>query len=246
MELFEKYCFPSVMAQDSDDFEWILLMDAGTPQWCIDRMDALKKICAGMKTVYVSRENSRHFAAVFKEAVSGMKGDCERVITTYLDNDDAISRSFVREVRSAADKVRNGTVISFFRGYQYFCDIRMATMVEYPNNHFISLVESAEDPRTVFGYGSHISIDRLLAVRMIDRPGWIEVVHGNNVDNDVKMTIHTTLVSDTESLAGEFGPSFVLDEHPMRLFLCGWVPKMLRHASVRVKQKLKGGRDWWN
>lgn len=245
MTLFERYCYPSVMAQDCKDFEWVLLMDEKTPRWCVDRMEELKEGCPQMRPVFVRRTHTRQFVPVFREVVMRDIGETDRVITTYLDNDDAISRTFISEVQSAAENVPDDTVISFERGYQYFCDIRMSTVVEYPDNHFISLVESSADLRTVYGYGSHISIGDRLAVMHIPKPGWVEVVHAGNVDNDVKMTIHTSLVTDPGTLVGEFGPSLVLDSHPRRRFVTGWIPMMLRHAFIRAKQRIKG-RDWWN
>ncbi|MBY8850425.1 putative rhamnosyl transferase, partial [Saccharothrix sp. MB29] len=38
--LFERYCLPSVAAQTSSDFRWLIYFDPESPQWLKDRIAA--------------------------------------------------------------------------------------------------------------------------------------------------------------------------------------------------------------
>lgn len=82
------------------------------------------------------------------------------MITTYLDNDDALNVDFVADVQAKACEVEDNTFICYPDGVQYFAGMNMLLKVHYPANHFISLVERYEDDavKTVYGYGSHAYI----------------------------------------------------------------------------------------
>lgn len=246
MDLFERYCAPSIAAQTCKDFEWILLMDERTPDWCRERIAKLRDSIPQISPVYVERSRSRQFPMVFCEEVRKRSRDAGRVITTYLDNDDAIAFDFVEDVHRMASQADCNTIISFVRGFQYFSDIRFATEILYPNNHFISLVEDAGSCRTVYGYGSHISLGKVscLKIMEVDTPKWSEVIHSQNVDNDVKMTFHTGICKDLSQLTRLFGHHFELDNHYFGKFFRCWLPAALRHSYIRMKQKLTG-RNWW-
>lgn len=145
----------------------------------------------------------------------------DRCLTTYLDNDDELMPDFVERVQFWATRVKPGTFVSFDYGYQEFVEINLRTRIYYPNNHFITLVEEVNDsqivsfsenqfirffdnqvpqfPKTCYGYGSHFLLEKRGAApvfHVTDRrhPMWTEVIHGHNVDNDVKMTLDTKVV----------------------------------------------------
>ena len=42
-DLFERYCFPSLRAQSCQDFRWLVLLDARTPESFRERMESLRK-----------------------------------------------------------------------------------------------------------------------------------------------------------------------------------------------------------
>jgi hypothetical protein len=103
------------------------------------------------------------------------------LVTTTLDSDDALARSFVGQVRSQARDVEF-ELINFVEGLRlvertgalYHCRLR--------SNPFITAVEKLEQAKTIWGYLPHATIlERVREVRdVISDPLWLQVVHGGN------------------------------------------------------------------
>lgn len=210
LSLFETYCLPSVMAQSNRDFEWILLVSqikGVDDDWLKAKLHEYKERCPQIKIVGVKPEASWKFAYVFREAVK--KRLVERgakagniCLTTYFDNDDVLAEDYTARVQDLSATLRKNTFISFDYGYQYFTELDVKTRIKYPNNHFMTLVEGLDDVKTCYGYGSHFLLEekhlaRVHHIKNKKHPMWTEVIHESNVDNDVKMTFDTKIVSGT-------------------------------------------------
>lgn len=99
--LFEKYCLPSVRNQTCQAFIWIVLFDSKTPEMYKKRIDEYKKTCPQMISVFVEPQNGRYFAEIFRREIV-KRLDAKRVVSTYLDNDDALHMGFVEELQQRA------------------------------------------------------------------------------------------------------------------------------------------------
>ncbi len=231
--LFETYCLPSVIGQTCHDFSWILLTDEDTPTVYREKIKSYRISCPQIRIVGVRAEYAFRFADIFRQVVQAdllkeawNEGDL--CLTTYLDNDDCIARTFVEKVQAEclsfhlqSDEKR---FLSFDYGLQLFTDMEhLTTRVFYPNNHFLTLAErlslndtpsetshcSLPSIRTCYGYGSHFLLEKqgiadVYHVRDKRQPMWIEVIHEENVDNDVKMTFNTHLINDKDLLHRDF------------------------------------------
>ena len=232
MRLFETYCLPSVIGQTCQEFQWILLVDEDTPAGCRERIKAYRADCPQMRFVGVKAEYAFRFADIFRQVVTAdlrKKGwnDGDLCLTTYLDNDDCIARTFVERVQAECMDFRlmpdGKRFLSFDYGLQLFTDMgHLATRIFYPNNHFLTLAEclppysdaSPASPlsslRTCYGYGSHFLLEKRgwaevhHIIKDKKHPMWVEVIHEENVDNDVKMTLDTHLVNDSDLLRHDF------------------------------------------
>lgn len=246
--LFERYCLPSVAGQTCKDFIWILLMDNESPQWLIDRSKQWREICPQIKFIGVSPDNSRRFAGVFKYVINQLRTNKEeRCITTYFDNDDALSCDFVADVQQRLSNAKSDTVLSYIHGLQFFTELGIATKILFKHNHFLTLVEDGEEVKTIFGYGGHYYIWKQKELQLIYvdpvHPMWMEVVHEGNVDNDIWMTYDTRLVS-TDPI-GRFSFKDVhYSKSPYSVFIFRFIPRSVRIFFVHVKHKLFG-HDWW-
>ncbi len=95
--LFETYCMPSVLGQTNRSFQWLVLFDEHTPEPFRGRIDchvtegAYHAVWMSSFDLDVIKANVRRF----------ISPDASHVITTRLDNDDAISRHFVARVQNA-------------------------------------------------------------------------------------------------------------------------------------------------
>lgn len=252
--LFEKYCLPSIKNQMCQEFEWIVLFDSTTPERFKEKINTYQKECPQFIPVFVEPENGRYFAEIFREQIvkrlcskENQNENEKRLLTTYLDNDDALNVRFVEDLQQRALSAADGTFFYYDEGYQLYIDYNYMMMIHYPKNHFVSVVENG-NPTTlkgIFGYGGHFHIDKIEGVkieRIKNQPMWCEVVHEKNMINDANFFIGTKMVRDSELLRREFA----IDETVRTgivIYLFRFLPRYCRTFVKRAKSKLFG-RKW--
>lgn len=250
-KLFETFCLPSIKNQSIHNFKWIVLFDAETPEPYRIRIDAYKKECNAFTPYFIAPKDGRYFARIFQKIVAEQIQPDDIVITTYLDNDDALRYDYIEKIQELATRVEDKTFISFKYGLQYFTQLNIATLVPFMNNHFISLVERntpLSGIRTVFGYGSHIAIHsyagtHTLYINQPSQAEWMEVVHETNMDNDIRMTFDTHLITDPHKLQREYGLSLQLSPHPRRIFCSRFLPRAIKEVLRHIRYRIVG-RKW--
>lgn len=174
MGLFETYCLPSVMGQICRDFIWILLVDEETPAAYREQIKAYRLLCPQIHFVVVKLQYAFHFADVFRQVVmvdleKKVFHEGDLCLTTYLDNDDCIAKTFVEMVQAECLRFNlqpnEKRFLSFDYGLQLFTDLHhLATRILYPNNHFLTLAEclplGVSTIRTCYGFGSHFLLEK--------------------------------------------------------------------------------------
>lgn len=239
--LFERYCLPSMISQTCHDFLWIVLFDSKTPESFRGRIAEYQHQCRQLIPVFVETQRGRYFAAIFRnEIVKRMNG--ERVLSTYLDNDDALNVRFIENMQQRAKETADGTFFYYDNGYQYYTEDGYMMQIRYPRNHFVSVVEEG-NPATVkgiFGHGRHYYIDQIKGARIVHvktEPMWCEVVHEKNMLNDANFIIGTKMVRDSECLRNEFA----IDEtvrSGMGMYLFKFLPRYIKTFGRRAKRRL--------
>lgn len=243
--LFEDYCFPSVKNQSCQDFIWIILFDSMTPDVFKKRIAAYQTDCPHLVPIYVEPENGRHFASVFRaEVMKRVDQRCTRVVTTYLDNDDALNINFIEDVQLRSEELADGTIINYNDGYQFFERGQYIMKLRHKKNHFMSVVERASSLKTIYGYGSHYYIDGREDVKTIhvqDRPMWCEIVHEKNMDNDAYF-LRAKLARDRELLKRDFAIDAEVQTGLDKYLFC-YLPRYVRVFFRRLKYFFLG-RHW--
>ena len=250
-ELFERYCLPSLKYQTCQEFEWIVLFDSTTPERFKERIEKYKEELSQLIPVYVRPEGGRYFAQIFRDevvkrvqAVQEFNGS-SRVLTTYLDNDDALDVHFVEDLQRRAAYLPDGTFITYDNGYQYFTDYNYVMRIRYPRNHFMSVVENGNPlaVKTIYGYGSHYYIDKIPGAKIEhvkDKPMWCEVIHERNMGNDAYF-LRAKMVKEAN------GFSFMFQESGFRyglgLYLFRFLPRYAKTFVRRIGYRLFG-RHW--
>lgn len=178
-ELFERYCVPSVLSQTNQNFTWIIYFDPQSPPWLIDRAQ--------------DYANSGLFRPVYRASVSRdeLLGDIRGVTaagghslaTTNLDNDDALAVDFVariqrvpRQPERTAVFLANGLIKSPSGLYQ---------RVDR-DNAFCTVVEPWAAPTTCWSDWHMLLRRSMPVIEEQGAPGWLQVVHGENVSNHVR------------------------------------------------------------
>lgn len=234
MSLFEHYCLPSVTGQTCGDFVWVLLVDANTPENIRTRLLKYQEHCPQIHFVRVRSDCGMLFVEIFSQVVAKLlaernAAEGDLCLTTYLDNDDCLAHDFVAATQDYFAQKQNETTsdlqlplfLSFDYGLQVFTELEnFTTQINYPNNHFLTLAETIAhrnfQPKTCYGYGSHFLIEHCKMARVTHiadnrHPMWAEIIHKENIDNDVKMTFHTRVLTETSLLRQRF--SLSLDVH---------------------------------
>lgn len=245
LQLFETYCLPSVAGQNCKDFVWFLLLDESTPETYRDRILSYKDICPNIRLVSVKSGYGFRFVEVFQGVVSEylekFRGDVDELcLTTYLDNDDCLHREYVQDVQNFVRQNSLNHIEDYFLAYdyglQYYTDLKVVTRISYPNNHFMTLVERVGDIKTCYGYGSHFMLEsenvaQVKHIKTLDKPMWIEVIHGNNVDNDVKMTFDTKIIRKGEDyLQSDFSIDVPVETNQTSAFFLRCIKQIYRRA----------------
>lgn len=244
--LFERFCLPSLMGQTCGEFVWIVLFDSSTPDCYKKRVEGYRAMCPQFAPIYVEPKCGRNFAQIFREEVI-KRMDSGRILTTYLDNDDALDRRFVEDVQRRAEMLVDNTVINYNDGFQYYVEHNFMLSICYPTNHFVSVVEAA-DPnglKTIYGYGSHAYIHNIPGVKIghvKGQPIWCEVVHDRNMDNDAYFLRKISMVKDRDLLWREFSVNQQIKSGVM-IFLFGFLPRYVRTFVRRVRYFFFG-RKW--
>ena len=244
--LFERYTLPSIANQTNKNFVWIVLFDSNTPEVFKQRISSYQEDCPLFVPIFVKPKGGRFFAQIFRDEVV-KRLDGSRVITTYLDNDDALNKRFVEDLQRRALDVSDGTFITYNYGYQLYTDHNYVMQIHYPRNHFVSVVEdgNSSSVKTIYGYGSHYYIDKIKGVRIEfvkDMPMWCEVIHEKNMGNDAYFLLGAKMVNDTNLLKREFAIDEVVN-HSFALYTTRFIPRYIKTFIRRIGYFLFG-RHW--
>ena len=243
--LFQTYTWPSLKAQTNQDFKWICLFDEDTPQQYKETVQQLHDQWHSFLPYYCGEKETKHFQRYFKFLVySNSDKAQESLLTTYLDNDDALHKDFVKDVQERLKHLQYNTIISFKYGIQYYEEMNIAIRIPYKNNHFLTYYERlSEHLRTVWDFW-HYSIFKYphIIIELIeekDTPRWIETIHTGNIDNDVKMTVHHHLMTSQETLF-DYGIHIPLGNKNelWRKFILYFTPRFIKQIWRRGKLKI--------
>jgi hypothetical protein len=175
--LFERYCLPSMRAQTYRG-SWVIYFDPESPAWLLD---------------WIERTNRHDFHPVFRATVShaellndirlALGSTGETLITTNLDNDDAVANDFLARVAAAATPGRRTAV---YLADGLIADGRSVYRRVDPHNAFCSVAEPWEEPVTCWER-AHNRLGESMPVRSVrGRPAWLQIIHGENVSNRVR------------------------------------------------------------
>lgn len=180
-ELFEKFCFPSVSSQSNKNFSWFIYFDQETPQPYYERaLEFARK----MPQLTLRFGTMADFTLErIQDDVRSKCTESDWVVTTRLDNDDALPRNFVERIRN---HVRPGQreVLNFTNGYIW----KEGTIYDmtHRSNAFASLSEPVDGLKTIF-VAPHMQLGSIAPIQQIGGDaGWMQVIHGQNVSNRVR------------------------------------------------------------
>lgn len=179
-DLFERYCLPAIAAQTRRDFHWVIYFDKDTPA-------EFKARIADLRGVFPF---TPFFTGLFP--TEGWRQSLDQLfpqktpmlLTTRLDNDDALSADFTARLHAAMEGIPPRSSLNFTQGY--VLSGPALYRLTHRSNPFFSWYEPwAGEALTAPGL-YHTRIAAAGPVRQIGGPGaWLQTVHGGNVSNKV-------------------------------------------------------------
>ena len=182
VELFDRYCVPSVLAQTEHNFSWIIYFDPESPSWLVDRIERYAAHGVFFPLFRASVSHDELLADI--DATIGVKHST--LITTNLDNDDGLARDFVERLQAvttqhdrAAVYIENGLIASPAGLYRR----------RDRHNAFCSVRETWVSPSTCWSDWHNLLGTSMPVIEVGGQPGWLQVVHGTNVSNRARGTL---------------------------------------------------------
>jgi len=238
LDLFERFCLPTVRSQTEQDFKWLVLFADDTPAAIRERIAGYSADWPNFVPVYLARGVGQ----VGRRAVAPYLDESpQTLMTTRLDNDDGLARDYIAKVRRY-EGTQERLVLQFPTGYLWQRDRIYLDRQEH--NAFTTLIEplpagNASEFVTIYK-GSHSDIAKLgRVIDVDDEPSWLQVIHGGNLENYLRGSrqridrLQRYFAVDMPADAHrETGLEIFLDR--MRIFATSTVTRAVRSVRYRL------------
>lgn len=214
--LFDKFCFPSVEGQSNQNFIWWILCDPDTKPEFKDQLKKFERdniIFSLWATDPFKIELDKPGWGAFRKKVNEEASDYDVVMTTRLDNDDALHVDYVDTIQGRILEHFNKSshesmLINFKKGYKLDTKHDQLYRTHMLNNPFQTLIELGKNHiRTVLGLGNHSTAHERCFTYQDEALMWMEVLHARNIWNRI---IHGDVKVPIKGLEGKFK----LNEYP--------------------------------
>lgn len=179
--LFEQYCMPSVAGQQGADFHWLVFFDAASPAWLREKIASYGSL---LKPIYIDGEATDQ--VIVDSVVATGLVRSPYLVTTRLDNDDALAKNHLARVKEAFSYQEKEFIefpfgLQSYRGHLY--------QVYWPSNPFLSLIEKVQSGNrfTTVLCVPHNRVRTAGPVKSIwCSAQWLQVLHGSNLANALR------------------------------------------------------------
>jgi hypothetical protein len=232
-ELFDEFCFPSIVNQSAMNFYWMVLFSINTPEKYKNKISEYTKAFPGFIPVYL-QDGEDSSARLKNEIKALLNGTETHVITTRIDNDDAFHKNAV-SLAQQAFKAQEDVFLSFNNGLQYDTDNHVLGEFRIPKNAFISRIEKIKNNGidTVYAGVHHTKIHEVAKVEYIDTyPSWLQIIHDGNVANTIRIKI--SMLKFSTSTIRDFNI-----KHEAKISLIGSCKAGLAYVFKKAGKKIK-------
>lgn len=180
--LFRNFCFPSVAAQSTKNFKWLIYFDTTTPEKYKTEIEQLVSDHNNILVFYI--DGMGNFYPEIQKYISEHSKSKPFLITSRIDNDDTIHKDFILEIQKQF-KSQEYRVIDVIKGYSL--QVKPTVMLgkkEHIFNPFISLIERNENPQTIWSNDHNIWKKERRITQVTHKRLWIAVIHEKNKVNN--------------------------------------------------------------
>ncbi|MFT4212648.1 MAG: glycosyltransferase [Microbacterium sp.] len=182
LDLFSRTAVPSLNSQTSKRFRWLVFFQDDVSDDFRQRVEGLASR-AHFEPVWI---NEFFDGELVSRCIAPLT-DSDFIITSRVDNDDALSRDYIQAVQSRFAR-QDLLYLNFVRGIQI---VPGGQVYRYDanSNPFVSLIERIPQggvPATVF-HMKHTQIRKHADIlQIIDAPMWAQVIHDGNMMNGIR------------------------------------------------------------
>ena len=188
IKLFKQFCLPSVIGQSNKNFKWLIYFQSNPGEEVKDLIEELKDYPFIQPVFFDGFKDFQLKSA--KRILKMLQADTTWVLTTRLDNDDALNRFFVKNLQNAVNDINQNSLLYFPKGL--FLDLKEPKKLgalRYPYNQFLSLLERVDQQQKKI----QTVLDRAhddwkdFPVKELDhQDAWLQIVHEENMVNTFK------------------------------------------------------------
>lgn len=173
VELFKKYCLPSLLAQTVQDFELLLFLGNDSPKWFVQEFDGICQKYNNIKWFYTAGHND-----MCNVVASYTLPDERPLLTTYFDSDDIVAEDFIKGIQTA-DISKQG-FLYYPHGYIYL-DGKVLLRKPGLLDGFMTYVEYEKQIKTIF-HLPRVTVERVKPrIEISNIPAWCWIFHDVNV-----------------------------------------------------------------
>ena len=187
IELFKRFCLPSVLGQSNKNFKWLLYFQSDPGDKVRDLIKELEGYTFIKPLFFDGFKDFQQNSAT--RITDILEADTNWILTSRLDNDDALNRFFVENLQNAVDDIDKNSLVYFPKGL--FLDLtepKKLGALDYPYNQFLSLLEPVDpqtEIRTVLDR-AHDDWKDFPVKELGDPDAWLQIVHEENMVNTFK------------------------------------------------------------
>lgn len=185
-KLFKTYCLPSVKQQTNQNFKWLVCFDSETSNVFKAEIAKIAEAYSNFKPLYIDGSQDA-LADISKTISSYLTASNTHIITTRLDNDDAIHKIFIETIQESF-KPQDPYIIDIINGFQFIPSktydvVRVMPMAFNP---FLSYVELSDNFKTILSR-PHLDWSDTKHITVKTQPLWLQIIHDENITNDEKL-----------------------------------------------------------
>ena len=237
--LFERFCLPSVINQKEQNFKWLIVFDINTPKVYKNRIISIAQSYNNLIPLFTESFQTLK-PTLLKAILTQLDSEDKFIITTRLDNDDAIHADFISSIQQQFVSQHN-TIIDIVKGYQLIENKNKFDVCNYTAqyNPFISLIEDAVKFETVMSKNHDHWKTLHNRVVYSQKALWLQVIHSDNLLNSKIRSLKKVNQLDLNM----FGLKNInIENHKLKImiFNLSTIPiRLLEYLKINLKKLIK-------
>lgn len=183
--LFEEFCVPSLAGQTNQNFDWLCFFDENTPNNYKEKINKLFTPHKNFHAIFTSEYGNVTADPFRVEIYKRLNSETTHLITTRLDNDDALAKDFISQISSNANRNEHDYFLNCLKGIQYDTRNKVMSLCRQQSNAFISRVEKIENEKikTVMAIMHPLASQHAAVHNIYKNRLFMQVIHDSNIVN---------------------------------------------------------------